>query len=83
VPTELDEAIGAAYAAAVATAVCQMLDSDPSVAAQSATASIMARGGLGWLQLATASPMMIATSATAATTANASAALAKPGRSPP
>jgi hypothetical protein len=29
VPTELDEAIGAAFAAAVATAACQMLDRGP------------------------------------------------------
>jgi D-alanyl-D-alanine carboxypeptidase len=38
VPTELDEAIGAAFADAVATAACQMLDRDPSVASQSAAA---------------------------------------------
>jgi D-alanyl-D-alanine carboxypeptidase len=39
VPTELDEAIGAAFEAAVATAVCQMFDRDLSVASQSAAAS--------------------------------------------
>jgi D-alanyl-D-alanine carboxypeptidase len=32
VPTELDDAIGAAFEVAVATAVCQMLDRDPVVA---------------------------------------------------
>jgi D-alanyl-D-alanine carboxypeptidase len=56
-PTEPDEAIGAAFAAAVATAVCQMFDRDPSVASQSAAASTMAprtptgpgvRPGCGW-----------------------------------
>jgi hypothetical protein len=39
VPTEPDEAIGAAFEAAVATAVCQMLDRDPAVASQAAAAS--------------------------------------------
>jgi D-alanyl-D-alanine carboxypeptidase len=39
VPTEPDEAISAAFEAAVATAVCQMFDRDSSVASQSAAAS--------------------------------------------
>jgi D-alanyl-D-alanine carboxypeptidase len=39
-PTEPDEAIGAAFEAAVATAVCQMFDRDPSLASRSAAAGV-------------------------------------------
>jgi D-alanyl-D-alanine carboxypeptidase len=42
-PTEPDEAITAAVAAAVTTAVCQMLDRDPSVTSQSAAATMAPR----------------------------------------
>jgi D-alanyl-D-alanine carboxypeptidase len=41
-PTEPDEAIGAAYQNAVTTAVCRMLHRDPSVASGSARGSTMA-----------------------------------------
>jgi D-alanyl-D-alanine carboxypeptidase len=43
VPTELDEAIGAAFYAAVATAVCQMLDRDPALASHSAAPTTATR----------------------------------------
>jgi D-alanyl-D-alanine carboxypeptidase len=39
VPTEPDDAIGAAFTAAIETAVCQMLERDPSPASLSAAAS--------------------------------------------
>jgi D-alanyl-D-alanine carboxypeptidase len=42
VPTELDEAIGTAFEAAVTTAVCQMFERDPSVASGTASGSTMA-----------------------------------------
>jgi len=42
VPTEPDEAIGGAFAAAVATAACQMVDHDLSRASRSAAASSLA-----------------------------------------
>jgi hypothetical protein len=41
-PTESDEAIDAAYQAAVTTAECRMFNRDPSVVSRSASASTMA-----------------------------------------
>ena len=41
-PTEPDEAIDAAYQAAVTTAVCQMFEREPSVASGAASGSNMA-----------------------------------------